>query len=484
MKWKPLLFFIHRWIGIFTCLLFALWFASGIVMMYVEYPELTVEERIKNAFPIEFSQLNLSPSEAFSSIGSTSSISSITLTSVLGRPAYLASLQGQGLVTVFADVGDTLRGLAQGEAINATENSGYASTQINPSYGGLITRDQWTVSSSLHPYRPLHKVFLNDSDGTVLYVSDVTGTVVRDTGQHERFWNWIGSTIHWIYPVQLRQFENFWIQLIIVVSCIGIVSVVTGGIIGFMRIRILRPYRGNDVSPYKGIMKWHHILGLGSLIFVFTFIFSGLMSMGPWGIFESPSSASEQIRRYKGDSTVDLRALPGLDPQLESMSVAEVEWTSVSGSYYYIATLSNGEKLIDFGNGLEHGSRDLKIAIGAAVPQLIPSAAILQTEILDQFDNYYYSRHNRYRPLPALRVKFDDSESTWHHIDSITGEPISRVTNRSRMERWMYYGLHSLDFHALWSRRPLWDIFVITLSLIGLGFSVTSIAIGWRRLVK
>ncbi len=29
---------IHRWIGIAACLLFAMWFASGLVMLYVPYP--------------------------------------------------------------------------------------------------------------------------------------------------------------------------------------------------------------------------------------------------------------------------------------------------------------------------------------------------------------------------------------------------------------------------------------------------------------
>src|SRR5262245_11897119 len=29
----------HRWLGICACLLFAIWFASGLVMSYVGYPE-------------------------------------------------------------------------------------------------------------------------------------------------------------------------------------------------------------------------------------------------------------------------------------------------------------------------------------------------------------------------------------------------------------------------------------------------------------
>jgi len=41
----------HRWIGIATCLLFAMWFVSGLVMMYVAFPSLTEGERIAALSP-------------------------------------------------------------------------------------------------------------------------------------------------------------------------------------------------------------------------------------------------------------------------------------------------------------------------------------------------------------------------------------------------------------------------------------------------
>ena len=31
----------HRYVGVATCLLFVMWFASGVVMMYVGFPQLT-----------------------------------------------------------------------------------------------------------------------------------------------------------------------------------------------------------------------------------------------------------------------------------------------------------------------------------------------------------------------------------------------------------------------------------------------------------
>jgi hypothetical protein len=44
---------VHRWLGILFCLLFAMWFASGIVMHFVPFPALTEAERIEGLAVVE-----------------------------------------------------------------------------------------------------------------------------------------------------------------------------------------------------------------------------------------------------------------------------------------------------------------------------------------------------------------------------------------------------------------------------------------------
>ena len=51
-----------------------------------------------------------------------------------------------------------------------------------------------------------------------------------------------------------------------------------------------------------------------------------------------------------------------------------------------------------------------------------------------------------------------------------------------RLRRWLYQGLHSLDFPVLYYKRPLWDIVVIVLSIGGLALSATTLVPAWRRL--
>ena len=52
----------------------------------------------------------------------------------------------------------------------------------------------------------------------------------------------------------------------------------------------------------------------------------------------------------------------------------------------------------------------------------------------------------------------------------------------SRVERWLYNGLHSLDFAFWYNRRPLWDVAMIVLLLGGLTTSSLGLFLGIRRL--
>jgi hypothetical protein len=86
--------------------------------------------------------------------------------------------------------------------------------------------------------------------------------------------------------------------------------------------------------------------------------------------------------------------------------------------------------------------------------------------------------------LPAYRVEFDDVEATWFYVDASMGGVIMRHTARTRAARWLYNGLHSLDFGFPTRRGVLWDVTVIALSLLGLVFAVTSVIVAWKRVAR
>jgi len=58
---------------------------------------------------------------------------------------------------------------------------------------------------------------------------------------------------------------------------------------------------------------------------------------------------------------------------------------------------------------------------------------------------------------------------------------LAQIHRLNRVERWLYNGLHSLDFAFWYDKRPLWDIGMITLSLGGLSLSTIGLFLGIKR---
>ncbi len=493
MKWKRWLYLTHRWLGIGMCLLVVMWFASGVVMMYVGFPSLTVAERLAGLPGLQASTIRVTPENLTRSINADDSIKSLRLSSILGRPAYLLETVSGLQKIQFADSGEYLRSISESQALKAAQvyqqfldiDSTQTATVLD-----RVDMDQWTVSGSLHKHRPLYKVALHDPASTRLYISSVTGEVVRDTNRNERFWNWLGANLHWIYPMQLRRHVSVWHWVIVVLSLIGLVSIFTGTIAGFMRLRLRKRYRGKDVTPYRGMMKWHHLLGLGCMFFLTTFMFSGLMSMNPWSLFTPNQSYADLQQRIRGtkEPVDQQKQLLRLQDHLQQFpGVKEIHWQWLGGKTYHVAMSAAYDYQTILHNNW-HGKEELLGRVRRSVINTMESyhaeTRLVEEQKLDRYDLYYYSHHERRKPLPVLRLRFDNTDQSWLYIDVKSGEIIAHQTRLHRIQRWLYNGLHSLDFTFLIYHRPLWDVIVVVLSILGLSFSIISIVIGWRRLVR
>jgi hypothetical protein len=110
-----------------------------------------------------------------------------------------------------------------------------------------------------------------------------------------------------------------------------------------------------------------------------------------------------------------------------------------------------------------------------------PGVVVTEAAMLMDYDSYYYSR-DRQAPLPALRMKLGDAESTWVYVDPEVGQVVGQVNRTNRVERWLYNGLHTLDFSFVYYNRPLWDAIVILLSLGGTAVSAIGLYMGLKRL--
>ena len=98
---------------------------------------------------------------------------------------------------------------------------------------------------------------------------------------------------------------------------------------------------------------------------------------------------------------------------------------------------------------------------------------------MDDYDVYYLDRHHE-RPLPIMLVRLNDADHTRYYIDPRTARVVGSYNSQSWMTRWLYHGLHSLNFPWLYKYRPLWDIVVISFMVGGTALCVTSLILAWR----
>jgi hypothetical protein len=133
----------------------------------------------------------------------------------------------------------------------------------------------------------------------------------------------------------------------------------------------------------------------------------------------------------------------------------------------------------------EHGTfakfadEDMMAIADAAMPRV----PVQDSVWLQEYDGYYYDLRGS-RSLPVLRVRYVDEPRTWLYLDPARGGIVQRSVSVTRLRRWLYQGLHSLDFPFLYFKRPLWDIVVVLLSIGGTVLSAVALVPAWRRLKR
>ncbi len=466
------LYLTHRWLGILTGLLFATWFVSGVVMMYVGFPRLTDAERRAALPPIAWDRVAVEPEAALAWAGlPRDAVRRLDLAMLADEPVWRLTPWDGPRRTLSAVDGRPIDGIPAERALAVARHHPAAGAIADL---GLVERDQWSVHQRFDPLRPLHRVALGDAAGTQLYVSGLTGEIALDTTRHERVWNWFGAVPHWIYFTPLRAQLDLWRDTVLWLSGLGIVGAVTGLVVGVMRVRLRRRYARGQVTPYRGWMAWHHLGGLVAGTTLVTFIVSGWISMNPnrWFSPREPDRAS--LARYAGPAEpwpdLDRAALAAACPDAREARLARLD-----GQARVILACADGRALTCCGAAPDRGR------LAAAAARLLPDAAPPTIEHLVAEDLYWYGHHHD-RLLPVLRVRFADSSATWFHIDPATGEILNRTDRSNRLYRWLFNAPHSFDFGPLLRHRPAWDLLLITLSLGGLLISASGVVIGWRRL--
>jgi hypothetical protein len=241
-------------------------------------------------------------------------------------------------------------------------------------------------------------------------------------------------------------------------------------------------------------------------VITFTWTFSGLLTMTPWNLFPSAGPTLSQVEAIRGDGLdltgFTLSPVDAVNALRGRFQPKELELTQFMGTPFYAAYERpdiSGRPHQDAARYAPQGEPPSRVFVsagsgGAGIRQGFTQDELLmaarnamggmepaEATWLTAYDAYYYDRTGG-RHLPALRAKFDDPDGTWLYLDSTDGSIALAEVRGSRAERWLYQGLHSLDFPGLYQSRWAWYPLIIGLSLGGVALSLTSLVIGWRVL--
>ncbi|MDN3544213.1 MAG: PepSY domain-containing protein [Roseateles asaccharophilus] len=485
---KRWLYLLHRWAGIALCLVMALWFLSGMVMLYVGYPKLTPAEQMEGLPSLPAEGCCVPLAQALAAAGQPAA-SQWRLSSVAGQPRYVFSDGRKTAVAVDASSGQRIGAVGEAQALAAASHFAHGAPA---QFMGSVLEDAWTHSRALDAHRPLLRVAVDDEQRRWLYVSGVTGEVVRDASFTERSWGWLGAWLHWLYIFRGGALNNAWTDIVIWLSVAGGVLGLSGLVVGVWRWRFRGRYKSGSRSPYRETMaRWHHLLGLLGGTLALTWVLSGLFSMNPWKVFEAPGPRPDRTAFAGGRLSAEgapeaAQVLAAL--QAQGQSARQLEWRRVDGEMRLLAYTSHGVLLLDArGQRLEPLS---EAALRAAAERLLPGARVVHAEWLSTYDAYYYSREahtmtgQRERPLPALRLELDDAQRHQVVLDPATGAIVQLNNSHQRVERWLFAFLHSFDLPVFLNTRPLWDGWMLSFSLAGLALSLSGVVMGWRRLSR
>ena len=172
----------------------------------------------------------------------------------------------------------------------------------------------------------------------------------------------------------------------------------------------------------------------------------------------------------------NLRSQPSL------ANVVSLTTTPLGGKLYWMATYNDGSaKRLDPDG---HAAPPNEVELAQAAARIAGDRQIAEQRLLNEEDVYYYARQRRRFEdlvLPVYRVTLADEEQTRYYLDPNTGALLQRADATGRWRRWLFSGLHRLDF-AEWMRtRPFRDILMWLTLLGGVALSVTGVYLAVRR---
>ena len=227
------------------------------------------------------------------------------------------------------------------------------------------------------------------------------------------------------------------------------------------------------------------IFGLIFGIATVTCAFSGMLSMDPFprhstiACSSGAAAANANVAPSEAISNPHVRAKHPRQAleQLAGLPVKELELTSFGG-HALPGQLADGDtRVVPMAGGPSNGfdqKRIIRVRVGRREGRITTTRALISMIATISI-----------APVVCrCRWCWPRRRATRHPLLHRSEDARARQTYNSSnwVNRWLYNGLHSLNFPWLYNYRPLWDIVVITLMLGGTALCVTSLVLAWSVL--
>jgi uncharacterized iron-regulated membrane protein len=471
---KRLLFLVHRWAGVVLALFMALWFISGLVILYAPHMGPDRGQQLAHG------EL-LAPEPGWLSLGQVwrraDAVGDARLVRQAREPLWLVD-DLRGLRFAFSAIDGSLQNASAKRAVSIAEAWVHAEG-IAPSVRYLETIDKPALLRNQESLRPFHRIAIGDGDE--LLISARSGEVVVASTRIGRAMYWAGNWLHMFRFLDAFGAGNVRVDVLTWTVFAAFVAVLAGLVVGWLRWRpgwFGKPtYAEGRSQPYRAFwFRWHFWSGLIGGLFALGWALGGFLNGNPWQVFSPGNPAREDVARYFG---AGLPAAMGdwkpVLPLGAPVTTVELRWRRLGDEGVLLAYDRSGAAV---GQGFSDAG--VLAAVGRLAPNVSVAAQTLQTD----YDSYYSPRQNRSavdRPLPVLRVDLDDAAGTRVYVDPQDGRLLLRQDRSRRVHRWLFAALHFWDFG--WLRvRPLWDAWMLIWVGFGVVLSVSSLVVGWRRL--
>lgn len=478
-RWKAggtsALVWFHRWLGVATCLILAMWFASGAVLVFQPFPSLPKSAQIAAAPMLDMNAIAISPAQAAAKTDLDSE--SVRLIQRADVPAYLVQ-SGAETVAIGARDGNVL------PPINAAIASASARAFLHleaPTTHGPIEYDQWIVDNGYDAGRPFYRVAANDQAETQFYISARTGEIAQRTTKSERGWNWVGAVLHWVYFTPLRASFSIWDTLVWSLSLLTTLVAVAGMTLGLIRTFAARKAGRKQLTFFRlKWLKYHHILGLFIGIAVISWAASGWLSMDHGRLFSRGQPTASELSAYQGRPIGEAVSQISATALRRIGSAKEIKFSAVDGQA--LMTVQGTEEMTRFdANGMPLSVASLDKRVRSAISKGWPDMKL--TGAADVHPSDFYALAEA-MPGTVRKYELQGDTTLFLYIDMTTGSIVASMDESRLAYSWLYYGLHTLKVPGLIDRPVLRKILVLILLGAGFAFSLTGAIIGVQRLRK